>query len=112
MGACFVASTEHLERLAQAEVAVRGRWVDIDQLAKSLFGKIVPTAVVVGTSKRLDDRALVRLQPIGAFEQHRGLSVMTALEQHACSLEEPVRRFPLRELVEARLILGIHAAHR
>src|SRR3954468_11262388 len=108
MSACLVAAAEHLERLTEAEMAVRRRRVDLEQSLERLSGTLVLATVVVGAGKRFDDRALVGLQAIGALQKNGGLCVVAALEQSACALEEAVGRLALGELVEPLLVFRIH----
>src|SRR3954467_6353029 len=104
----LVAPAEQLERLAQAEMAIRGGWVDLEQPLERRSGTLVLATVVVGTCEGLDDRALAGFEPIGALEKNGRLCVMAALEQTTRALEEAIGRLTLGELVEPLLVLGIH----
>ena len=84
------------------------RRIDVEQLAEGLRRALVLAAVVVGARQRLDDRALARLEPVGALEQHGGLGVVARLRSAPARWNSPYAVSRLGELVEPLLVLGIH----
>src|SRR5689334_23937377 len=98
MDARFINLAELLERLAQAEVAVVRRRIDVEQLTESVGRTVVLTAVVVGASEGLDDRALARLKLVGALQQDGRLGVVALLLECLRALEKAVRGLALSQL--------------
>ncbi len=91
MRASFVAPAKPLQALAQRELRVVPRRVDVEQALERRPRAFVLTGVVVRPPERLEDRAAVRLQPIGPFQHDRGLSVMATVEECVAALEQVVR---------------------
>ena len=84
------AAPEPLEALAQREVGVVRRRVDLQQRLEGRARPLGLAGVVVRPAERLEDRALAGLQPIGALEDDRGLGVVAAVEQRLAALEQVV----------------------
>ena len=98
----LVAPAEALEGLAQAEVAVGGRGVDLDELRERLGRLGDAPAVVVGASERLHDRALAGLQPAGSFQDDRRLRVVAPCQERRAALQQAVGRLAFGQRAEER----------
>ena len=90
MRAGLVAPAEALEALAEREVRVMGRRVDLEERLERHAGTLVTAGVVVGPTERLEDRGLAGLQAGGPLEDDRGLGMVAALEQLVAALEQLV----------------------
>ena len=81
---------EPLEALAEREVAVVRRRIDLEQRLERLARALGLAGVEVRPAERLEDRALAGLEPVGPLEDDRGLGVVATLEQRVAALEEVV----------------------
>lgn len=86
---------EALERLAETEVSVRRRRVDLEQLLEGQSGRFELATVEVGPTECLDDRGPAGLEKRRPLEDDRRLGVMAAAEEVMAALEELVRGLAL-----------------
>ena len=73
VGPRLVRAAELLQALAEGEMRVVGRRVDLEELLERRAEPIVLAGVVVGPAERLEDRRLARLLAIGPLEDDRRL---------------------------------------
>ena len=76
MRAGLLAPAEPLQALAEREVAVVRRRIDLEQRLERHARPLGLARVEVGPAERLEDRALARLEPVGPLEDDGGLGVV------------------------------------
>ena len=106
MGARRIHPTEPLERLGDRIVGVvRGR-IELEEGFEGSACAFGLTRVEVGPAKRLEDRALARLEPIRSLEDDRGLREMAPLQQRMTALQQIVGR-----LAVVAVVIGLPGLH-
>ena len=103
VGARLLPPAEPLQALAEGEMAVVRRGIDLEQRLERRARSLGLAGVEVGAAERLEDRALARLEPVGPLEHDGGLGEVTSLEQILAALEQ---------LVGALALVGVGAFRR
>jgi len=87
----LIPSAQLLQALAEPEVSVVGRGIELQELLERRPSAIMLAAVVVRPAERLEDRCLAGLLAIGPRQHDGGRSEVALPQQGAPPLEELVR---------------------
>ncbi len=109
MRAGFRASAQALQALAEREVRVVGRRIDLEQRLEGDPGALMASRVEVRTTQRLQDGGLAGFQSRGPLEDDGRLRVVPAIEQLVAALEELVRALALVVGVRFAAVSFVHA---
>ena len=100
----LAAAAEPLQALAEREVPVVRRRIDLEQRLEGGPRALRLARVEVRAAERLEDRALARLEAVGPLEDDRRLRVMAPIEQSVTALEQVVGGLALVRVV--RCLVG------
>src|SRR4029079_3499057 len=99
-------ATELLEALAECELRVVRRRVEVQERLERRARRVVLAGVEVRPPERLEDRRLRGLKLRRPLEDDRGLRVMAPLEEALAALQQLIRRLAVGGIRRRDAVLG------